>query len=64
LSDPTATVEPVRRLWRRLGLSPEALRQVVVTPTCGMAGADPASVLAALRLARDAAGRLADDPEA
>ena len=55
---------PVRRLWRRLGLPPEGLRRVVVTPTCGMAGADPAHVLAALRLARAAAGQLADDPEA
>ena len=64
LSAPAATVEPVRRLWRRLGLAPEGLRRVVVTPTCGMAGADPAHVLAALRLARAAAGQLADDPEA
>ncbi len=64
LSAPAATVEPVRHLWRRLGLAPEGLRRVVVTPTCGMAGADPAHVLAALRLARAAAGQLADDPEA
>jgi hypothetical protein len=64
MSDPAVTVEPVRRLWRRLGLPSEGLRGVVVTPTCGMAGADPAHVLAALRLARAAAGQLADDPEA
>jgi hypothetical protein len=64
LSDPTATVEPVRRLWRRRGVCPPARRQGGGTPTSGIAGADPASVLAALRLARDAAGRLADDPEA
>jgi len=63
LSDPAATVEPVRRLWHRLGLAPEALRSVVVTPTCGMAGADPGHVVAALRLARDGARQLADDPE-
>lgn len=63
LSDPAATVEPVRRLWHRLGLDPEALRSVVVTPTCGMAGADPRHAVAALRLARDGARRLADDPE-
>jgi methionine synthase II (cobalamin-independent) len=31
---------PVRRLWRRLGLAAEALpATVVVTPTCGLAGA-------------------------
>lgn len=63
LSVPAATVEPVRRLWRRLGLPPEVLRRVVVTPTCGMAGADPAHVLSAMRLARAAAAQLADDPE-
>lgn len=62
LSDPTATVEPVRRLWRRLGLPVEELRRVVVTPTCGMAGAGPGHALAALGLAREAARRLADDP--
>ena len=59
--------------YRRAGTTPVAparaaprgaLRRVVVTPTCGMAGADPAHVLAALRLARAAAGQLADDPEA
>ena len=63
LSDPTTTVEPVRRLWQRLGLDAETLRSVVVTPTCGMAGADPGHALAALRLARTGARQLADDPE-
>ncbi len=63
LSDPAATVAPVRRLWQRLGLDAERLRSVVVTPTCGMAGADPGHALAALRLARAGARQLADDPE-
>lgn len=62
-SDAAATVGPVRRLWHRLGLEPEALRHVVVTPTCGLAGAEPAHAVAALRRARAAASRLADDPE-
>ena len=53
LSDPAATVEPVRTLWRRLGLTPEALARVVVTPTCGLAGASPGpAVRAALAAAR------------
>jgi methionine synthase II (cobalamin-independent) len=30
------------RRWRDVGLSPELLRNVVVTPTCGLAGRDPA----------------------
>jgi len=63
LSSPAATVEPVRRLWRRLGLAPEALRHVVVTPTCGLAGADPRHALAAMRLAGAGARQLADAPE-
>ncbi|HSR24528.1 MAG TPA: methionine synthase [Candidatus Eisenbacteria bacterium] len=64
LSDPAATVEPVRRLWRRLGLAPElASRQVVVTPTCGLAGATPDQARAALRRAAQAAQVLVDDPE-
>ena len=63
LSDPAATVEPVRRLWHRLGLAPESLRTVVVTPTCGMAGADPGHAVRALRLAVACARQLADDPE-
>jgi hypothetical protein len=59
LSGVTATVEPVRRLWRRLGLSHEQLAgQVAVTPTCGLAGASPGHARAALALAREAARAL------
>jgi methionine synthase II (cobalamin-independent) len=61
LSDPATTVAPVRQLWHRLGLDPESLAsQVVVTPTCGMAGASPDHVLRVLRLVRTAAGQLSD----
>ena len=61
LSDPATTVAPVRRLWHRLGLDPESLASlVVVTPTCGMAGASPDHVLRALRLVRAAAAQLSD----
>jgi hypothetical protein len=63
MSDPAGTVEPVRRLWRRLGLPADALRQVVVTPTCGLAGASPDHARAALRLAAESARQLAEDPE-
>ena len=63
VSDPAGTVEPVRRLWRRLGLPAEALRQGVVTPPCGLAGASPDHARAALRLAADSARQLAEDPE-
>ena len=65
LSDPGVTVEPVRRLWRRLGLRPDLLAAgaVVVTPTCGLAGADRDRSLDVLRHCRAAAQLLADDPE-
>lgn len=63
VSDAAGTVEPVRRVWHRLGLPAESLRRVVVTPTCGLAGADPDHARAALRLAAAGARQLAEDPE-
>jgi len=63
LSDPAASVEPVRTLWRRLGLPPESLARVVVTPTCGLAGASPSGARVALETARSGARVLVDDPE-
>ena len=66
LSDPAASVDPVRRLWRGSGCPPDALgcgSPVVVTPTCGLAGADPRQVPALLRHCRAAARALVDDPE-
>lgn len=64
LSDPPGSVGVVRKLWRRLGLSPALLAEsVVVTPACGMAGASPAYARAALAHCVRAARSLADDPE-
>ncbi len=64
LSDPEATVAPVRSLWRRLGFAPDTLPgTVVVTPACGLAGATPAYARAALASCRAAAHVLAQDPE-
>jgi methionine synthase II (cobalamin-independent) len=63
LSDPARTVEPVRRLWRRLGFAPETLGETVtVSVSCGMAGATPAYAQAAMRAVQRAARLLADDP--
>ncbi|HMA47308.1 MAG TPA: methionine synthase [Frankiaceae bacterium] len=63
LSDPRRTVEPVRSLWRRLGLAAErAAEVVVVTPTCGLAGASPAHARAALRRCGEAARVLLEEP--
>ncbi|UCM90646.1 methionine synthase [Streptomyces marincola] len=64
LSDPAGTVGGVRSLWRRLGLSPALLPEVVtVTPACGLAGASPGYARAALTHCVRAATSLADNPE-
>ncbi len=58
------TVAPIRTLWSRLGFAPEQLAgSVVVTPSCGLAGASPDYARAALVRCREAARRLVDDPE-
>ncbi|MFI1015562.1 methionine synthase [Streptomyces sp. NPDC020965] len=64
LSDPAGSVMGVRMLWRRLGLHPGILAEsVVVTPSCGLAGASPAYARAALAHCALAARSLADNPE-
>ncbi|GAA5011139.1 methionine synthase [Kitasatospora paranensis] len=64
LSDPAGSVQGVRKLWHRLGLDPELLgRRVLVTPTCGLAGASPAYARSALSQSVKAARSLADNPE-
>lgn len=64
LSEPSGSVIGVRKLWRRLGLDPAALRRaVVVTPACGLAGASPRYARAALAHCVRAAKTLVDDPE-
>ncbi|KNB51051.1 methionine synthase [Streptomyces caatingaensis] len=64
LSDPAGSVMGVRTLWRRLGLSPATLAEsVVVTPSCGLAGASPAYARSVLAHCVRAARSLADNPE-
>ncbi|WP_327353269.1 methionine synthase [Streptomyces sp. NBC_01304] len=64
LSDPASNVSGVRTLWRRLGLNPGSLAgSVVVTPSCGLAGASPAYARKALAQCVRAARSLADNPE-
>lgn len=64
LADPADIVAGVRELWRRLGFPPGDLaRAVVVTPACGLAGASPAYVRAALRACREGGRVLRDAPE-
>jgi hypothetical protein len=60
-ADGKAAAERVRKLWRRLGFPAARLaEQVVVTPACGLAGANPAYARAALTACREAGRRLAE----
>ncbi|CAL9547209.1 methionine synthase [Streptomyces sp. NPDC052644] len=64
LSDPAGSVMGVRTLWRRLGLNPGTLAEsLVITPTCGLAGASPDYARRALAHCVKAAKSLADNPE-
>lgn len=64
LSDPGGSVTGVRTLWSRLGLNPGTLTEsVVITPSCGLAGASPTYARAALAHCAKAARSLADNPE-
>ena len=64
LRDLDAMMSPVQALWRRLGQSPEALSStVVITPTCGMAGASPGHARRALQACGEIARRLGEAPE-
>ena len=58
LSDTTVT-ERVLRLLEMLGLDPESAPSLVVTPGCGLGGADPAWARRALHLCRQVASALA-----
>ena len=54
----------VRTLWRRLGFAHDLLpATVVVTPTCGLAGASPAYAREALTACVEIARRLGQEPE-
>ncbi|GAA0613393.1 methionine synthase vitamin-B12 independent [Kribbella sandramycini] len=58
LADPERTARPLLRRWEELGLDPALLRTTVITPTCGLAGADDAR--ARLELCRRAAEVVAE----
>lgn len=64
LSTVDSTANVARKLWSRLGFKPESLaQQVVLSPACGLAGASPGYVRQALKRCREAAKRLAAEPE-
>jgi hypothetical protein len=61
---PRDVAEPVRRLWRELGLDPQALpTSVAVTPACGLAGASPGWARTAYRVIGQVARSLCEAPE-
>ncbi len=63
LGRPDEVLAPVRRLWRRLGFAPEVLpRHVVVTPTCGLAGATAGYARSALQTCVRAGAALREEP--
>lgn len=62
--DLAAVAEPARVLWRRLGFDADRLPgSVVVTPTCGLAGAGPGHAREALTACTEIARRLGEEPE-
>ncbi|GGQ02702.1 methionine synthase [Streptosporangium pseudovulgare] len=63
LPDVGVVARPAVELWRRLGFPAATLAsQVVLTPSCGLAGASPAYARAALAKVRGAALVLREDP--
>jgi len=56
----TAVADAVWGPWRRLGLDVGLLGGVVVTPTCGLAGASPTAARAVVAACRQGAAALAE----
>ena len=60
---PREVVEPVRRMWHQLGFAPELMdAHITVTPACGLAGASIGWATTAMRLVRQAAKVLSEEP--
>ncbi|MFC6162298.1 uroporphyrinogen decarboxylase/cobalamine-independent methonine synthase family protein [Kribbella jiaozuonensis] len=64
LPEPDHAAAPLVRRWRELGLDPELMKQIVITPACGLAAApSPGDARARLELLRrivDVVGEAAD----
>ncbi|GAB2667641.1 uroporphyrinogen decarboxylase/cobalamine-independent methonine synthase family protein [Kribbella swartbergensis] len=64
IPDPEQAADPLVRRWRELGLDPELLKQVVITPTCGLAAAPtPSDARRRLDLLRRTADAVAEAAE-
>ncbi len=65
LPNPEQAADPLVRRWRELGLDPELLKAVVITPACGLAAApSPADARARLDLLRRTADVIAEAADA
>ena len=65
LPNPEEGADPLVRRWRELGLDPELLKKVVITPACGLAAApSPADARARLDLLRRIADAVSEAAEA
>ncbi|WP_371403775.1 methionine synthase vitamin-B12 independent [Kribbella sp. NBC_00662] len=64
IPEPDHAAAPLVRRWRELGLDPELMKQIVITPACGLAAApSPADARTRLELLRrivDVVGEAAD----
>ncbi|HLL67198.1 MAG TPA: methionine synthase [Micromonosporaceae bacterium] len=60
----TEIADRIREVWRKLGFPAAKLAQVVVTPSCGLAGTALEQVKPILAACREAGQRLADDAAA
>ncbi|MBK5306770.1 MAG: methionine synthase [Frankiaceae bacterium] len=64
LSDLESRMAPAKTLWRRLGFEPGRLpATVVVTPSCGLAGASPSYARRALVACVEMARRMGEEPQ-
>ncbi|MEV5962116.1 methionine synthase vitamin-B12 independent [Kribbella sp. NPDC051952] len=64
LPNPEQAADPLVRRWRELGLDPEILKQVVITPACGLASApSPSDARSRLDLLRRTADVVAEAAE-
>ena len=64
LADLARHVKPVSELWRRLGFDAAALpAAVVLTPSCGLAGASPSYARRALAACTELARRMGEAPQ-
>jgi methionine synthase II (cobalamin-independent) len=64
LPNPEQAADPLVRRWRELGLDPEILKKVVITPACGLAASpSPADARGRLELLRRTADAVAEAAE-